>query len=123
MGTALRGRYDSGNVLNPNPSCPPAACTGVGTNSLFWGTPDLGDPPNGLAFTGRGFAVELGQPFVLGLIQYQNSSTTDNIETIDFRLQSTPTNGDPTFAQTTTLTVSDRQYCSDDQFRKPGRGR
>lgn len=95
----------NGTYLNPNPPCPPAACTGVGTNSVFWGTPDPGNPPNGLAFTGRGFATQLGQPFVLGLIQYQNSSTLDNIETIDFRLQSTPTNGDPTFAQNTTLTI------------------
>jgi hypothetical protein len=96
----------AGTYINPDPPCPPAACSGVGTSSVFWGTPDPGNPPNGLAFTGRGFAAELGEPFVLGLIQYQNSSTTDNIETIDFRLQSTPTNGDPIFAQTTTLTVS-----------------
>jgi len=106
MGPAFRGGNDRWNVPESHATLSASACTGVGTNSIFWGTPDPGNPPNGLVFTGRGFAAELGQPFVLGLLQYQNSSTTDNIDTIDFKLQSIPTNGDPTFAQTTTLTLS-----------------
>ena len=43
-----------GEFINPTPTCPPATCSGIGTNSLFFGIPDPGNTPNGLAFTGRG---------------------------------------------------------------------
>ena len=71
-----------GEFFNPSPACPPASCSGLGTNSIFFGNPDPGNPPNGLAFTGRGFSVPVGVPCVLGLLQFQNSSTTNTIDTV-----------------------------------------
>ncbi|MER3424885.1 MAG: PEP-CTERM sorting domain-containing protein [Nitrospiraceae bacterium] len=94
----------SGTFLNPTPPCPPAVCSGVGTNTVFWGDPEPGMPPNNLAFTGRGFSTALGQPFVLGLLQYQNSSTFSNIDTIDIRFQTS--SSDPTFAQSAMLNLT-----------------
>src|SRR5688572_21892624 len=91
-----------GEFLNPSPSCPPATCSGLGTNSIFFGTPDPGNPPNGLAFTGRGFSVPVGVPFVLGLLQFQNSSTTNVIDAIDLRLHTTALTGGPLFTQAVT---------------------
>ncbi|WP_447985855.1 choice-of-anchor K domain-containing protein [Nitrospira sp. Nam74] len=91
-----------GEFLNPSPACPPATCSGLGTSSIFFGNPDPGNPPNGLAFTGRGFSVPVGVPFVLGLLQFQNSSTTNTIDTVDMRLHTTGLNSDPLFTQTVT---------------------
>jgi hypothetical protein len=91
-----------GEFLNPTPSCPPATCSGLGTSSIFFGVPDPGNPPNGLAFTGRGFSVPVGVPFVLGLLQFQNSSTTNSIDAVDIRLHTTALNGDPLFTRTIT---------------------
>lgn len=92
-----------GEFINPTPTCPPATCSGLGTNSLFFGNPDPGNPPNGLAFTGRGFSVPVGVPFVLGLLQFQNSSTTNAIDAVDLRLHTTAIGGgDPIFTQTVT---------------------
>ena len=96
----------TGQFLNPTPSCPPATCSGAGTSSMFWGDPEPNLPPNNLSFTGRGFSAALGQPFVLGLLQFQNSSTTNNIDRVDLRLQSTALNGDPTFTQTAQLNLT-----------------
>lgn len=91
-----------GEFLNPSPSCPPATCSGLGTNSIFFGIPDPGNPPNGLAFTGRGFSVPVGVPFVLGLLQFQNSSTTNAIDAVDLRLHTTALTGGPLFTQAVT---------------------
>lgn len=89
-----------GEFTNPTPLCPPASCSGLGTSSIFFGDPDPGNPPNGLAFTGRGFSVPVGVPFVLGLLQFQNSSTTNSIDAVDIRLHTTALNGDPVFTRT-----------------------
>jgi hypothetical protein len=91
-----------GEFLNPSPACPPASCNGIGTSSIFFGNPDPGNPPNGLAFTGRGFSVPVGVPFVLGLLQFQNSSTTNTIDSVDMRLHTTGLNSDPLFTQAVT---------------------
>ena len=91
-----------GEFFNPSPACPPASCSGLGTNSIFFGNPDPGNPPNGLAFTGRGFSVPVGVPFVLGLLQFQNSSTTNTIDTVDARFHTTALNSNPLFTQTVT---------------------
>ena len=91
-----------GEFINSTPTCPPATCNGLGTNSIFFGTPDPGNTPNGLAFTGRGFSVPVGVPFVLGLLQFQNSSTTNAIDAVDLRLHTTALDGNPIFTQTVT---------------------
>ena len=96
----------SAEFINPQPTCPPATCSGLGTNSIFFGNPDPGNPPNGLAFTGRGFSVPVGVPFVLGLLQFQNSSTTNAIDTIDARFRTTAIDGNPLFTQTVTENLS-----------------
>lgn len=95
-----------GEFINPTPLCPPASCSGLGTSSIFFGDPDPGNPPNGLAFTGRGFAVPVGVPFVLGLLQFQNSSTTNSIDAVDIRLHTTALNGDPVFTRTITESLT-----------------
>ena len=95
-----------GEFINPTPLCPPASCSGLGTSSIFFGDPDPGNPPNGLAFTGRGFSVPVGVPFVLGLLQFQNSSTTNSIDAVDIRLHTTALNGDPVFTRTITESLT-----------------
>src|SRR3982751_6213372 len=95
-----------GEFLNPTPSCPPATCSGLGTSSIFFGDPDPGNPPNGLAFPGRGFSAPVGVPFVLGLLQFQNSSTTNSIDAVDIPLHTTALNGDPLFTRTITETLT-----------------
>lgn len=95
-----------GEFFNPSPLCPPATCSGLGTSSIFFGDPDPGNPPNGLAFTGRGFSVPVGVPFVLGLLQFQNSSTTNTIDTVDIRLHTTGLNSDPLFTQAVTESLT-----------------
>src|SRR5919112_6142877 len=91
-----------GEFLNPTPTCPPATCSGLGTSSIFFGSPDPGNTPNGLAFTGRGFSVPVGVPFVLGLLQFQNSSAFNTIDAVDLRLHTTALDGNPVFTQTVT---------------------
>lgn len=102
MAQTIGSGTSGGEFINPTPSCPPATCSGLGTSSIFFGDPDPGNPPNGLAFTGRGFSTPVGVPFVLGLLQFQNSSTTNTIDAVDIRLHTTALNGDPIFTRTIT---------------------
>lgn len=102
MAQTVGSGTSGGEFVNAIPLCPPASCNGLGTNSIFFGDPDPGKPPNGLAFTGRGFSVPVGVPFVLGLLQFQNSSTTNAIDAVDIRLHTTALNGDPLFTRTIT---------------------
>lgn len=102
MAQTVGSGTSGGEFLNPTPSCPPATCSGLGTSSIFFGNPDPGNPPNGLAFTGRGFSTPVGVPFVLGLLQFQNSSTTNPIDAVDIRLHTTALNSDPLFTRTIT---------------------
>jgi len=106
MAETIGAGTSGGEFINPTPSCPPATCSGLGTSSIFFGDPDPGNPPNGLAFTGRGFSVPVGVPFVLGLLQFQNSSTTNSIDAVDIRLHTTALNGDPLFTRTITENLS-----------------
>ncbi|MEP6888172.1 MAG: choice-of-anchor K domain-containing protein [Nitrospirales bacterium] len=102
MAQTVGSGTSGGEFVNPTPSCPPATCSGLGTSSIFFGDPDPGNPPNGLAFTGRGFSVPVGVPFVLGLLQFQNSSTINSIDAVDIRLHTAALNGDPLFTRTIT---------------------
>jgi hypothetical protein len=35
---AANAGISTGTFLDPTPSCPPATCSGIGTNSFSWGT-------------------------------------------------------------------------------------
>lgn len=65
----------SGIFVDPQPTCPPATCTGIGTSAITWGIP--GDSPEGhvssFDFSGRSFIAEEGQPFVAGEFTYYKS--------------------------------------------------
>jgi hypothetical protein len=91
-----------GEFINSTPTCPPAVCNGLGTSSVFFGVTEPRKTPKGLAFTGRGFSVPVGVPFVLGLLQFQNSSTTNAIDAVDLRLHTAALDGNPVFTQTVT---------------------
>lgn len=69
------GGIVTGQFLNPNPTCPPATCTGIGTSQVYWGIADPDKFPSSLAFSGRGFSVPLGQTFVMADLQFQNGTT------------------------------------------------
>ena len=74
---------------NPNPNCPPAACTGMGTNSITWGIPSRTTGlPNSLSIAGGSFAGSLGSPFVAGTINYFNGSVLvgSSISEVDLSL-------------------------------------
>ena len=68
---------------NPAPNCPPATCTGIGTNSITWGIPSATAPgglPNSLSIGGGEFTGQLGTPFVAGTISYFNGSVLSGSE-------------------------------------------
>ncbi len=77
---------------NPDPNCPPATCTGIGTNSITWGIPTATAPgglPNSLSIGGGEFTGELGTPFVAGTISYFNGSVLagSEISGVDLALE------------------------------------
>lgn len=99
----IGGGTVAGTFVNPSPTCPPAACTGVGTSQIYWGTADPDSFPSSLAFSGRGFSTPLGTPFVMGNLQFQNGSTAAGTElnNVDLKIQtSSPL---PAFSQTLSL--------------------
>lgn len=60
----------SGAFSNPNPSCPPAVCTGVGTSTFTWGA---GMPtPSALSFTGMVSPYTAGVPYQMGNLTFTN---------------------------------------------------
>ena len=61
----------SGTFNGPSPTCPPAACSGIGTNAISWGT----GSPGGLSFTGSAFAPTVGDLFKIGTLNYTNGAT------------------------------------------------
>ena len=74
MGTIEPGTNPIGFFTNPNPSCPPAACTISGTHSeaIAWGNPAPGSFQSALTFTPQSFNVALGTPFVIGQLFFRN---------------------------------------------------
>lgn len=90
---AISGDPTSGTFLNPEPTCPPATCPGIGTDSITWGVAVPGAPggkPNSLSFTGSSFSTQIGQPFVLGTLDYFNGSVEvgSEINAVDLSLNS-----------------------------------
>jgi hypothetical protein len=80
----------SGSFLNPSPTCPPATCTGLGGNSVTWGTGE----PGSLTFSGVAFAPKVGDVFKLGTLTYHNGATNVNspIDKIDLDIAMSFTN-------------------------------
>jgi hypothetical protein len=69
----------NGNLV-PQDNTNTAVYNGIGTNSITWGAPIPGFPPNSLTFTGKSFSgVASGQVFDLGTVTYFNGATLDNI--------------------------------------------
>jgi hypothetical protein len=60
-----------GVFSGPAPSCPPATCSGLGTDTVNWG---IGQP-GGLQFVGNDFAPVVGDVFKLGTLYYLNGAT------------------------------------------------
>src|SRR5687768_4582661 len=67
--------------LDPTPSCPPATCNGIGTNSFSWGeAASSGNTASSLSFSGSSFAPAPGETFKLGTLTYHNG--TNNLATV-----------------------------------------
>ena len=107
-GSALAESIGTGTVegtfLSPNPGCPPATCSGIGTSTFLWGDPAPEAVQSQLNFTGGGFDTAVGERFVLGSLSYRNGSTFSNIDTVDLHLGTN--SPDPGFAQATTVKVA-----------------
>ena len=79
-----------------------ASVSGLGTNSIAWGSFGVGGSQNTVAFTGNTFtSVEEGVPFVLGLLTYHNGSITQptGIGGFTFAMSATLTDGNPVVLQ------------------------
>jgi len=63
----------TGIFVNPDPTCPPATCTGVSTNSFSWGSPL--PTPSSLTFTGNPGSINPGTAYELGTLLYVNGTT------------------------------------------------
>ena len=61
----------AGTFLNPSPTCPPATCSGLGTNSVQWG---LGNPGS-LSFAAVAFAPNADDLFKVGTLTFHNGTT------------------------------------------------
>jgi hypothetical protein len=61
----------TGTFLDPIPLCPPATCSGIGTNSFSWGS----GSPSSLSFAGSSFAPAPGETFKLGTLTFNNGET------------------------------------------------
>jgi hypothetical protein len=68
---AANAGISTGTFLDPTPSCPPATCSGIGTNSFSWGT----GSPGSLSFAGSSFAPAPGETFKLGTLTFNNGVT------------------------------------------------
>lgn len=61
----------AGIFSGPAPTCPPATCSGLGTNTVNWGIGQQG----GLSFQGSAFAPVVGDAFKIGTLFYINGAT------------------------------------------------
>ena len=66
----------TGQFLNPTPTCPPASCSGIGSNAITWGTGD----PGSLTFAGTAFAPTVGDTFKVGTLTFHNGGTAAGSE-------------------------------------------
>jgi hypothetical protein len=92
-GGAMEGTSD-GIFTNPQPTCPPAVCTGIDTNAITWGSEtDPGTPVSSLAFWGQSFTTLTEQVFVIGEMNYYNGTIEGGtgIDSIDLCSEATIT--------------------------------
>ena len=86
----ISGTY-VGIFTDPMPQSPPSVTTGIGTDSITWGTPCDGvtncttspggiTPPSSLTFTALSFSTEIGVPFVLGELEFFNGTVMPGTE-------------------------------------------
>lgn len=68
--------HATGAFLNSSPTCPPASCWGLGSDTVQWGVGD----PGGLQFVGSSYAPQVGEVFKLGTLYYYNGSTVAGSE-------------------------------------------
>jgi len=61
----------TGAFVGPSPTCPPATCSGIGSNTVTWGDGDS----SSLSFSGSAFAPNTGDVFKLGTLTYHNGVT------------------------------------------------
>jgi hypothetical protein len=62
---------NTGAFVGPSPTCPPATCSGIGSNKVTWGDGDS----SSLSFSGSAFAPTTGDVFKLGTLTYHNGVT------------------------------------------------
>jgi PEP-CTERM motif len=84
------GAATAGVFFNPVPSCPPATCSGLGSNQLSWGIPNSSsDSANSVTFRGRSVMTDPDQPMVLGEMDYFNGTilTGSEISSVQLVMQ------------------------------------
>lgn len=84
-----------GTFGSPQPTCPPAVCTGAGTDFFTWGEP--ADVPEGhvssLHFLSGTFSVAVGEIFDVGEVAYFNGTTNTGtgVNEVDLCIEVTTT--------------------------------
>src|SRR5438093_1948088 len=97
----------TGLFQNPVPTCPPATCTGIGTNSITWGIPaDFLSFSSAFTFTGTSFMVPQGVSFVMGTLQYTNGATDAGSTITNVTLLVHTSSADPLFTQDIPLGIT-----------------
>jgi PEP-CTERM motif-containing protein len=96
----------TGVFQNPVPTCPPATCSGIGTNSIIWGIPVVGSLESAFTFTGTSFDVPQGVSFVMGNIDYRNGATLGGSEITNIGLLVHTSSPDPVFTQDILLGIT-----------------
>jgi hypothetical protein len=108
--------------VNPQPTCPPAVCTGIGTESITWGSPgsDAGDQSSSLSFHGRAFTTPgsgVYEIFVIGDMDYFNGNIKGGtgIDSVDFCVEADITTPAPQkVSACRTITIVNTPNTSDD---------
>jgi hypothetical protein len=110
-GQALQG-VSFATFLNPQPTCPPAVCTGLGTQFITWGRGTL---PSRLQFNGRDFTAEVNRPFVVGEAHFFNGSidTGSGISAVDLLVESLLTDSRVVRPRARTVVITNTQNSTD----------
>ncbi len=73
MKLATAGK-SSATFSSPNPTCPPATCTGIGSPGFTWGM-GVNSGPSALTYQGAGtINPAIGKPFVIGTLDFFNGT-------------------------------------------------
>jgi hypothetical protein len=87
----------SGIFTDPQPTCPPATCTGIGTDLFTWGEPVATSTVSSLGFRGRTVEAAIGQEFDIGELDYFNGTGVGGtgIDSVDLCLEVSTTDPQP----------------------------